>query len=163
MVEINGTLLVQFINFFILVAILAKFAFKPLVGVMEARRKKIEGDLANVQATLDSAEATKKEYEAQLANARKEAQAIVEKAAQLAERNTQAQIKELKEQLVREKEEARNEIAREQAKAMEKMREDMISLSMAIAGKIVAKNMDSQANVDLVKEAIEKLDSKALG
>ena len=41
MVEINGTLLVQFINFFILVAILAKFAFKPLVGVMEARRKKI--------------------------------------------------------------------------------------------------------------------------
>ena len=43
------------------------------------------------------------------------------------------------------------------------MREDMISLSMAIAGKIVAKNMDSQANVDLVKEAIEKLDSKALG
>lgn len=39
----------------------------------------------------------------------------------------------------------------------------MISLSMAIAGKIVAKNMDSQANVDLVKEAIEKLDSKALG
>lgn len=163
MVEINGTLLVQFINFFILVAILAKFAFKPLVGVMEARRKKIEGDLANAQATLGSAEATKKEYEAQLANARKEAQAIVEKAAQLAERNTQAQIKELKEQLVREKEEARNEIAREQAKAMEKMREDMISLSMAIAGKIVAKNMDSQANVDLVKEAIEKLDSKALG
>ena len=163
MVEINGTLLVQFINFFILVAILAKFAFKPLVGVMEARRKKIEGDLANEQATLDSAEATKKEYEAQLANARKEAQAIVEKAAQLAERNTQAQIKELKEQLVREKEEARNEIAREQAKAMEKMREDMISLSMDIAGKIVAKNMDSQANVDLVKEAIEKLDSKALG
>lgn len=163
MVEINGTLLVQFINFFILVAILAKFAFKPLVGVMEARRKKIEGDLANAQATLDSAEVTKKEYEAQLANARKEAQAIVEKAAQLAERNTQAQIKELKEQLVREKEEARNEIAREQAKAMEKMREDMISLSMDIAGKIVAKNMDSQANVDLVKEAIEKLDSKALG
>ena len=163
MVEINGTLLVQFINFFILVAILAKFAFKPLVGVMEARRKKIEADLANAQATLDSAEATKKEYEAQLANARKEAQAIVEKAAQLAERNAQAQIKELKEQLVREKEEARNEIAREQAKAMEKMREDMISLSMAIAGKIVAKNMDSQANVDLVKEAIEKLDSKALG
>ncbi|KAF1683364.1 MULTISPECIES: F0F1 ATP synthase subunit B [unclassified Veillonella] len=163
MVEINGTLLVQFINFFILVAILAKFAFKPLVGVMEARRKKIEGDLANAQATLDAAEATRKEYEAQLANARKEAQAIVEKAAQLAERNTQAQIKELKEQLVREKEEARNEIAREQAKALEKMREDMVTLSVAIAGKLVAKNMDSQANVDLVKEAIAKLDSKALG
>lgn len=163
MVEINGTLLVQFINFFILVAILAKFAFKPLVGVMEARRKKIEGDLANAQATLESAEATRKEYEAQLANARKEAQAIVEKAAQIAERNTQAQIKELKEQLVREKEEARNEIAREQAKALEKMREDMVTLSVAIAGKLVAKNMDSQANVDLVKEAIAKLDSKALG
>lgn len=43
------------------------------------------------------------------------------------------------------------------------MREDMVTLSVAIAGKLVAKNMDSQANVDLVKEAIAKLDSKALG
>ena len=163
MVEINGTLLVQFINFFILVAILAKFAFKPLVGVMEARRKKIEGDLANAQATLDSAEATKKEYEAQLANARKEAQAIVEKAAQLAERNTQAQIKELKEQLVREKEEARKrKLPVNKQKLWKKCVKIRISLSMAIAGKIVAKNMDSQANVDLVKEAIEKLDSKSI-
>jgi len=163
LVEVNGTLIVQFINFFILVAILAKYAFKPLQQVMEARRSKIEGELANAQATLESAEATKKEYEEQLSNARKEAQAIVEAANKKAEANTQAQINELREQLVREKEEARRDIERERAKALQQIREDMITLSVAVAGKIVAKNLDSQANMDLIKEAIEKLDSKAIG
>lgn len=163
MVEVNGTLIVQFINFFILVAILAKYAFKPLQQVMEARRSKIEGELANAQSTLEAAEATKKEYEEQLSNARKEAQAIVEAANKKAEANTQAQINELREQLVREKEEARRDIERERAKALQQIREDMITLSVAVAGKIVAKNLDSQANMDLIKEAIEKLDSKAIG
>ncbi|WP_298704844.1 F0F1 ATP synthase subunit B [uncultured Veillonella sp.] len=163
MVEVNGTLLVQFINFFILFAILAKFAFKPLQKIMTERRNKIEGDLANAQATLEAAEATKKEYEAQLTNARKEAQAIVEAAAKQAESNTQAQIKELREQLVREKEEARLDIERERAKALQQIREDMVTLSVAVAGKIVAKNLDSQANMDLIKDAISKLDSKAIG
>ena len=41
----EGTLLFQIINFFILVAILAKFAYKPLLKVLEERRNKIESDL----------------------------------------------------------------------------------------------------------------------
>ncbi|WP_443867600.1 ATP synthase F0 subunit B, partial [Megasphaera sp.] len=41
MVSINGTLLFQFINFFVLVAILAKFAYKPLLKLLEVRRIKI--------------------------------------------------------------------------------------------------------------------------
>lgn len=163
MVELNGTLLVQFINFFILVAILAKFCYKPLLKAMAARRERIATDLAEAKEALDNAKATQQAYETQLAGAKAEAQAIIDKAVKQAEINTQAQLKELKEQLEREKEQARQELAREREKAMQQMREDMVTLSVAIAGKIVAKNMDSQANQDLVKEAIAKLDSKAIG
>lgn len=163
MVDLNGTLLVQFINFFVLVAILAKFCFKPLSAVMQARRERIAGDLASAEAAREQAEAVKKEYESQLANARTEAQEIIEKAVKQAEANTQAQIKELKEQLAREKEQARLELAREREKALQQMREEMVTLSVAIAGKVIAKNMDSQANTEFVKEAIAKLDSKAIG
>ena len=130
---------------------------------MAARRERIATDLAEAKEALDNAKATQQAYETQLAGAKAEAQAIIDKAVKQAEINTQAQLKELKEQLEREKEQARQELAREREKAMQQMREDMVTLSVAIAGKIVAKNMDSQANQDLVKEAIAKLDSKAIG
>ena len=45
MVSINGTLLFQFINFFVLVAILAKFAYKPLLKVLEDPPHKIASGL----------------------------------------------------------------------------------------------------------------------
>ena len=56
MVSINGTLLFQFINFFVLVAILAKFAYKPLLKVLEDRRNKIASDLDNAAKARETAE-----------------------------------------------------------------------------------------------------------
>ena len=72
-------------------------------------------------------------------------------------------MKELKEQLVREKEQAQQDIAQEREKALQQLREEMVTLSVAIAGKVVAKNMDSQANKELIKKAIDQLDAKAIG
>lgn len=79
MVSINGTLLFQFINFFVLVAILAKFAYKPLLKVLEDRRNKIASDLDNAAKARETAEKMKADYEAQIRDARAEAQAIVDK------------------------------------------------------------------------------------
>ena len=163
MVELNGTLLVQSINFFILVAILAKFAYKPLLKVMEARSERIARDLTGAEEAKAKAEALRVEYEAQLADARREAQMIIEKAVKQAEADSQAQIKELREQLAREKEQARQDIVREREKAMRQLREEVVTLSVAIAGKVVAKEIDSKANAALINDAIEKLDGKAIG
>ena len=63
MVSINGTLLFQFINFFVLVAILAKFAYKPLLKVLEDRRNKIASDLDNAAKARETAEKMKADYE----------------------------------------------------------------------------------------------------
>ena len=106
MIDINGTLLVQIIQFLILVAILAKFCYKPLLAAMKARQDRIAGELKQAEDNLAEAEEAKKKYLAELAKAQTEAQAIIEKAVKTAEAERQAQMKELKEQLVREKEQA---------------------------------------------------------
>ena len=72
-----GTILAQMLNFFILVWILARFAYKPLVSMMQERKERIAKDLADAQAARNEAEQFKADYAAQIANARQEAQQIV--------------------------------------------------------------------------------------
>lgn len=43
------------------------------------------------------------------------------------------------------------------------LRNDVVSLSMAMASKVVAKDMDSETNTKLIEDAIRQLDSKTIG
>ena len=150
-----GTILAQMLNVFILVWILARFAYKPLVSMMQERKERMAKDLADAQAARNEAEQFKADYAAQIANARQEAQQIVEKAVQQAEATTREQLAAAREQIEREKERARQDIVNE--------RNEVISLSVAMATKVVAKDMDSETNTKLIEDAIAKLDSKTIG
>lgn len=158
-----GTILAQMLNFFILVWILVRFAFKPLVSMMLERKERIAKDLADAQAARNEAEQFKADYAAQIANARQEAQQIVEKAVQQAEATTREQLAAAREQIEREKERARQDIVNERDRAMNNLRNEVISLSVAMATKVVAKDMDSETNTKLIEDAIAKLDSKTIG
>lgn len=158
-----GTILAQMLNFFILVWILARFAYKPLVSMMQERKERIAKDLADAQAARAEAEQFKADYAAQIANARQEAQQIVEKAVQQAEATTREQLAAAREQIEREKERARQDIVNERDRAMNNLRNEVISLSVAMATKVVAKDMDSETNTKLIEDAIAKLDSKTIG
>ena len=158
-----GTILAQMLNFFILVWILARFAYKPLVSMMQERKERIAKDLADAQAARNEAEQFKADYATQIANARQEAQQIVEKAVQQAEATTREQLAVAREQIEREKERARQDIVNERDRAMNNLRNEVISLSVAMATKVVAKDMDSETNTKLIEDAIAKLDSKTIG
>ena len=110
MIDLNGTLLFQFVNFFILVAILAKFAYKPILKVLEDRRNKIATDISSAEEARATAEKLKADYEAQLQQAHTEAQAIVDKAVKQADKEAQAQLDAIRAQIAREKEIAQAEI-----------------------------------------------------
>ena len=157
MVSINGTLLFQFINFFVLVAILAKFAYKPLLKVLEDRRNKIASDLDNAAKARETAEKMKADYEAQIRDARAAAQAIVDKAVKQADKEAQAQLEAIRAQIAREKQIAQTEIANEREAAIREMRNEVVTLSMAVAEKLLQKNMDPDMNAKLVADCIDQL------
>ena len=146
MVDLSlGTILAQMLNFFILVWLLARFAYKPLLAMMTERKERIAKDL----------EAAEK--------ARVEAQQIVEKAIQEAENTTREQLATAREQIEQEKNRARQDIAIERDRAMNSLRNEVVSLSVAMAGKVVAKDMNSETNTKLIEDAIRQLDSKTIG
>ena len=79
LVELNGTLIAQIVNFLILVGILTKFAYKPLMQALEDRQKKIADSIDPAERERQEAQQLKLNYQQQLSDARAEAQAIVEK------------------------------------------------------------------------------------
>lgn len=160
MVSINGTLIFQIINFVVLVAILAKFAYKPLLKVLAERREKIESDLDNAAKDRAEAEKLKAEYEKQLQNARAEAQAIIDKAVKQADKEAQAQLDAIRAQIDREKQVAQAELKNEREAAIKEMRNEVVTLSMAVAEKLLQKNMDNDMNAKLVADCIKKLDAQ---
>ena len=162
MISINGTLLFQFLNFFILVAVLAKFAYKPMLKVLEERRNKISSDLNGAEQSRLAAERLKADYEKQLQTARTEAQAIIDKAVKQAEAEGRVQLETIRQQIAREKEMAHAEMVSEREAAVREMRKEVVSLSLAVAEKLLEKNMNTDMNSKLIKECMERMDAKQL-
>ena len=87
----------------------------------------------------------------------------VEKAVQEAENTTREQLSTAREQIEQEKNRARQDIVIERDRAMNSLRNEVVSLSVAMAGKVVAKDMNSETNTKLIEDAIRQLDSKTIG
>lgn len=160
MVNINATLIAQILNFLFLVFILAKFVYKPLLNVMEARKNKIASDLEAADTAKVEAEAVKAEYAAKLADARQEAQAIIENArknAQAAHDKIMAETKAEQDQVVAAAKEA---IELEKQKAMADVRAQVISLSMMAASKIVEQKLGSEEDKKMAGEIVDSIINK---
>ena len=164
MVDLSlGTILAQMLNFFILVWLLARFAYKPLLAMMTERKERIAKDLEAAEKARAEAEKFKADYAAQIAKARHEAQEIVEKAHHQAKVSTAEEVAAARAQIENEKDRARQDIAIERDRAMNSLRNEVVSLSVAMAGKVVAKDMNSETNTKLIEDAIRQLDSKTIG
>ena len=160
MVNINATLIAQILNFLFLVFILAKFVYKPLLNVMEARKNKIASDLEAADTAKVEAEAVKAEYAAKLADARQEAQAIIENArknAQAAHDKIMAETKAEQDQVVASAKEA---IELEKQKALADVRAQVISLSMLAASKIVEQKLGSEEDKKMAGEIVDSIINK---
>ena len=72
MIELDGTLVLQFVNFMILMVVLNALLFKPLRAALKARKETIEGSKAKVQDIDEQVQAQIARYEAQLQDARQQ-------------------------------------------------------------------------------------------
>ena len=157
MIEINATIIAQILNFLILVVLLRAVAYKPVARLLQQRSDKIKGDLDKAEADRKAAEQTLAQYKAQLADAQQKAQAIVEKANLTARQEHDAAVAETRKEIERMKVSAQAEIENERNRAFEDMKSQIVTLSLAAAGKVVSKNLDTKENDKLINEFISGL------
>ena len=151
MVNIDATIIAQVLNFIILLAILA---------VMDDRRNRIINNLDSAEQTRLEAEELKKQYAQQLADARAEATAIVDKATKIGQKlhdDYMSQAQEEKEQLMAT---AREHIEQEKQQAMLDVRTEVISLATEIAGKVVSEKLTGAEDQALIAKTADKVLNK---
>lgn len=163
MIDLNATFFAQILNFLILVAILRALCYKPVVRMIKAREDKIAESLAKADSDVAAAEALKKDYQAQLAEAREKAQAIVDKAEKVAASNRETSLQDTKREIEQMKKAAQAEIQRDRERAADQLKKEIVALSLLAAGKVVEKNMEASENEALVGDFIDKLDKDKIG
>lgn len=163
MIDLNATFFAQILNFLILVAILRALCYKPVVRMIKAREDKIAESLAKADSDVAEAESLKKDYQAQLAEAREKAQAIVDKAEKVASSNRETSLQDTKREIEQMKKAAQAEIQRDRERAADQLKKEIVALSLLAAGKVVEKNMEASENEALVGDFIDKLDKDKIG
>ena len=149
--------LTQILGFLILLWVMKKYAWGPILASLEARRQKIAGDFEAARQAKADADATKLQLENELkgieARARQRLQEAVAEGQKIAgEIRTQAQS-DAAARMAR----AADDIAREREKAKEMLKEQVITLSMKTAEKILRQRLDDPAQRKLVGEFIEEV------
>ena len=164
MVQIEwGMLLIQVFNFLILMLLLAKFAYKPLMKMLAERQAYITESLDNAKKEQVTAEQLRQEYQVQLAGARNQAQTIIDKATRFAEETKEEILAEARAEQARMLKAVQLEIIRERERALDELKNEVVTLAMAAATKIIEKNLDYDTNAKLVNEFISKLDTQKTG
>ena len=149
--------LTQILGFLLMVWILRRYAWGPLLGMLEARREKIAGEFKEADRLKAEALELRGKYEQELrgidAQARQKLQeAVTEGQKVAAEIMLQAQ-----EDAAQRIERAGDEITREREKAKELVKEQVIRLSMRTAEKILRQRLDDAAHRKLIGEFVDEV------
>jgi F-type H+-transporting ATPase subunit b len=154
--EFNATVLAQIVDFIILLIFLRIVAYKPLVKLLADRSENIANNIAAAEQERQQAEQLKAGYEAEMRRSREQAQDIIQKATKAGEDQALEIIENSKKEAAKIKDAALAEIEREKQKAIAELRDQVASLSILVAGKIIDKNMDDQIQHGLIDNFIKE-------
>jgi len=145
------------IAFVIVFGFIWKVASPALNEMLENRQKRIKDDLEAAQAEKAEAAALKEDYAAQLSGAREEATRIVEDARQAGESARSDIVARAESEAEGIKSRAHQELESEKERAMIAMRGEVAGLSLDVAEKLVARNLDRSSQQALVDQFIDEL------
>ncbi|HET6820754.1 MAG TPA: F0F1 ATP synthase subunit B [Candidatus Limnocylindria bacterium] len=150
-------LLFQVFNFLLLLYLLNRFLFKPVLKLLDERESRIRKGLEDAEAAARDRELARAEREAALDEARKEAQAMVARANKIAEDSRTEILADAKEQADKVATRAREEITAEKEKAMAELRSTVADLALQAAGRLVRSEMDAPTQRRLVEDFLKEV------
>ncbi len=146
----------QLIAFIILLLLLKKFAWGPLMGVMKQREDHIAGEIEAAEQSREEAKKLLEEQRSLLKEARTEAQGLIEGAKKQGDVQREEIIVAARAESERLKESAKLEIEQQKEKAVAAIREQVASLSVLIASKVIEKELSTEDQEKLINEYIQE-------
>ncbi len=152
-----GDMLYQLLAFIVLLFLLRKYAWGPLMGIMKKREEHITNEINEAETSRKEAQAYLDEQTEALKEARKEAQALIESAKKQGEQQGEGILQAAREEAVRMKEAALSEIEREKEQAVQTLRNEVATLSVQIASKVIVKELDEKSQEKLVDDYLKEV------
>lgn len=150
-------LLAQVVNFLILLWVLRRFAYKPMLKFLDDRSKKIETGLRDAKLAGEKlSEMERKEREV-LEAAKRESAAIVARAKESAERTGEKIMIESREEAERIMSETRKKIENERESLRTEMRQELAGLVLLATEKVLGEKMKDVKDENIIREAVKRV------
>ena len=157
LVEPGWTFVFQIANTLILFLLLKKFLFKPVTEFMANREAEVAGEYESIAAKQMEAENIKEEYKEKLAKSQAEGREIVKASTAKAEARASEIVKNANAEIIELKHKAQKDIAREQVKAVNALKDDIADMAMLTAAKVIEKDIDGASHKALIDKFINEV------
>jgi F-type H+-transporting ATPase subunit b len=154
-----GLLIYTTIAFFILLGLLSKVAFPPIMGLLDERADKIRESLDAAESTREEAARLLEEYKQQLAEARSEAQKIIEDSRKLGDSMKNEIVASAKAEAKQTLERASADIEREKALAIAEIQGKIADLAIEAASRVVGRELEKQGHEQLIEQYLSEVGS----
>ncbi|MGY4688418.1 F0F1 ATP synthase subunit B [Salibacterium sp. K-3] len=151
-----GDVVFSLVTFIILLLILRRYAWGPIMNMMKEREEHISSEIENAEKHRKEAEQYVEEQRLEVERAREEAQTIIENAKKTSEKQGEDIIAQSRAEAERLKETAQADIAREKEQAIAELREEVGTLSVMIASKIIEKELDENEQEQLIEDYVKE-------
>lgn len=151
-------LLAQIVNVGLLIFLLWRLAYKPVLKMMNDRRQKIQESLDYAEKVKQDAAAQQKEFDQKLEAMRREMASAAASAAQAGEKERETILAQAREEARKLVEQARGQIDYERKQMLSELRDEVVRLSMLTTQKVVGSSLDENAHRKLVNEFLAQAD-----
>ncbi len=152
-------LLTTAVGFIFFVVILGKFAWGPILNVLDERRGKVEDDYAAAEKNLADAEQLKGEFESKLADIKAIEREKVQEAVKRGEELADGLVTKARTNAEETRIKAGQDIELESHKAQIELRDSVVTMAIGAAEKMIGERLDDDLHRKLINDYIDQLNS----
>ncbi|WP_449355753.1 F0F1 ATP synthase subunit B [Virgibacillus natechei] len=152
-----GDMITQLFFFILLLFLVGKFAWRPVVNMMQKREKYVADEIESAETSRKEAEIASKEAQEQLNQTKQEAQTMIENAKNAGVKQEKDIIESARQEAERIKQAAQDDIQNEKEQALQALQDKVASLSVQIATKVIEKEISATDQEELINEYIKEI------
>ena len=153
-------LIAQMINFGILLFILHRYVYRPLIGMLEKREMMIAKSVEDVRAIDERLKEAEEGYDGVMIKARTEAAGMLELAEKTAEQRRVQTLEKTKEELKQIVEQTRSMLAHEKTQMIEDVRQEIAGLVVSATRRVLSDVVTPKISEELAEKAIHSVTTR---
>ncbi len=158
-----GQAIFTVVIFLVLLAVLGKWAWKPILQQLQQREKGIEDAIARAEKRETEAATVLKDYQLQLESVQLEARELLDQARREAAENGEKVLQAAQEEARKSADSAREAIEQARQEALRELHDHTAQLAVDVAGQVLRKQLSPDDHQRLVRESLEEIRTQAEG